>query len=41
MLVAVKTRTDAVGNLVYPSWCNRGLDTDVIVSEVRVASVTT
>ncbi|EIN10332.1 MT-A70-domain-containing protein [Punctularia strigosozonata HHB-11173 SS5] len=38
MLVAVKTRTDSAGNIVYPSWCNRGLDTDVIVSEVRETS---
>lgn len=38
MLVGVKTRTDAAGNLVFPSWANRGLDTDVIVSEVRETS---
>jgi mRNA (2'-O-methyladenosine-N6-)-methyltransferase len=38
MLVGVKTRTDAAGNLIFPSWANRGLDTDVIVSEVRETS---
>ncbi|KAG1755982.1 MT-A70-domain-containing protein [Suillus lakei] len=38
MLVGVKTRTDAAGNLTFPSWANRGLDTDVIVSEVRETS---
>lgn len=38
MLVGVKTKCDADGNLVFPSWCNRGLDTDVIVSEVRETS---
>ncbi|KAG2740449.1 MT-A70-domain-containing protein [Suillus brevipes Sb2] len=38
MLVGVKTRTDAAGNLTFPSWVNRGLDTDVIVSEVRETS---
>ena len=36
MLVAVKNRPD--GRCVYPSWANRGLDTDVIVSEVRETS---
>ena len=38
MLVGVKTHWDENGNLKIPSWCNRGLDTDVIVSEVRETS---
>lgn len=39
MLVGVKTVVDpATGLLKYPSWANRGLDTDVIVSEVRETS---
>lgn len=38
MLVGVKTHTDAAGNTIFPSWANRGLDTDVIVSEVRETS---
>ena len=38
MLVGVKTVTDDEGNLKFPSWVNRGLDTDVIVSEVRETS---
>ncbi|CCM03411.1 uncharacterized protein FIBRA_05542 [Fibroporia radiculosa] len=38
MLVGVKTITDDAGNLKFPSWANRGLDTDVIVSEVRETS---
>lgn len=38
MLVGVKTVTDENGNLKFPSWVNRGLDTDVIVSEVRETS---
>ncbi|KAI6034082.1 MT-A70-domain-containing protein [Pisolithus microcarpus] len=38
MLVGVKTHLDDVGNLKFPSWVNRGLDTDVIVSEVRETS---
>lgn len=38
MLVGVKTHVDEVGNLKFPSWVNRGLDTDVIVSEVRETS---
>lgn len=38
MLVGVKTVTDAFGALKFPSWVNRGLDTDVIVSEVRETS---
>ncbi|KAJ7117362.1 MT-A70-domain-containing protein [Mycena crocata] len=38
MLVGVKTRVDAAGALVLPAWANRGLDTDVIVSEVRETS---
>ncbi|KIL68292.1 hypothetical protein M378DRAFT_72133 [Amanita muscaria Koide BX008] len=38
MLVGVKTVTHSNGNLKFPSWVNRGLDTDVIVSEVRETS---
>ncbi|RDB23286.1 N6-adenosine-methyltransferase subunit METTL3 [Hypsizygus marmoreus] len=38
MLVGVKTVTDESGKLKFPSWANRGLDTDVIVSEVRETS---
>ncbi|KAJ3547605.1 hypothetical protein NM688_g5384 [Phlebia brevispora] len=38
MLVGVKTVTDENGHLKFPSWANRGLDTDVIVSEVRETS---
>ncbi|KAG8931341.1 hypothetical protein FRC02_002848 [Tulasnella sp. 418] len=38
MLVAIKTNLDADGNLIWPSWVNRGLDVDVIVSEVRETS---
>lgn len=39
MLVGVKTVIDpATGMLKFPSWANRGLDTDVIVSEVRETS---
>ncbi|KAJ6599315.1 MT-A70-domain-containing protein [Mycena vulgaris] len=38
MLVGVKTVVDASGALVLPKWANRGLDTDVIVSEVRETS---
>ncbi|CDO74009.1 hypothetical protein BN946_scf185043.g58 [Trametes cinnabarina] len=38
MLVGVKTVTDEHGNLKFPKWANRGLDTDVIVSEVRETS---
>ncbi|KAA1466102.1 MT-A70-domain-containing protein [Dentipellis sp. KUC8613] len=38
MLVGVKTHVDAAGNLKFPAWANRGLDTDVIVSEVRETS---
>nr|VWO97305.1 Zn(2)-C6 fungal-type domain-containing protein [Ganoderma boninense] len=38
MLVGVKTVTDEQGNLKFPSWVNRGLDTDVVVSEVRETS---
>jgi mRNA (2'-O-methyladenosine-N6-)-methyltransferase len=36
--VGVKTHIDDSGNLKFPSWANRGLDTDVIVSEVRETS---
>ncbi|KJA24534.1 hypothetical protein HYPSUDRAFT_65415 [Hypholoma sublateritium FD-334 SS-4] len=38
MLVGIKTVTDANGALKFPSWANRSLDTDVIVSEVRETS---
>ncbi|KAJ3504006.1 hypothetical protein NLJ89_g8168 [Agrocybe chaxingu] len=38
MLVGVKTVTDSSGALKFPSWANRGVDTDVIVSEVRETS---
>jgi mRNA (2'-O-methyladenosine-N6-)-methyltransferase len=38
MLVGVKNNYDGNGNLKFPSWVNRGLDTDVIVSEVRETS---
>lgn len=38
MLVGVKTHVDEAGNLKFPSWVNRGLDADVIVSEVRETS---
>lgn len=36
MLVCVKLQPD--GSLKIPSWVNRGLDVDVIVSEVRETS---
>lgn len=38
MLVGLKTNCDSDGNLKFPSWVNRGLDTDTIVSEVRETS---
>ncbi|KXN87907.1 N6-adenosine-methyltransferase 70 kDa subunit [Leucoagaricus sp. SymC.cos] len=42
MLVGVKTPTSASGDaateLKFPKWVNRGVDTDVIVSEVRETS---
>ncbi|KAJ7068048.1 MT-A70-domain-containing protein [Mycena amicta] len=38
MLVGVKTVVDSDGKLVLPAWANRGVDTDVIVSEVRETS---
>jgi len=43
MLVGVKTKLASgeageEGELQFPSWANRGLDTDVIVSEVRETS---
>ncbi|PFH52664.1 hypothetical protein AMATHDRAFT_139556 [Amanita thiersii Skay4041] len=38
MLVGIKTVIDANGMLKFPSWVNRGIDTDVIVSEVRETS---
>ena len=36
--MAIKTVLDSDGNLKWPSWANRGLDVDVIVSEVRETS---
>jgi mRNA (2'-O-methyladenosine-N6-)-methyltransferase len=36
MLVGLKTKVDEHGELVWPKWANRGLDTDVIVSEVCI-----
>ena len=42
MLVGVKNAPDAqktgTSAVKWPSWCNRGLDVDVIVSEVRETS---
>jgi mRNA (2'-O-methyladenosine-N6-)-methyltransferase len=38
MLVGVKTVYDEEGNLKFPSWVNRGIDADVVVSEVRETS---
>jgi len=38
MLVGVKTVHDEEGNLKFPSWVHRGIDTDVVVSEVRETS---
>lgn len=38
MLVGIKTNLDEKGDLIWPTWLNRGLDTDVIVSEVRETS---
>ncbi|KAG8903828.1 hypothetical protein FRB99_002679 [Tulasnella sp. 403] len=38
MLVGLKTNLDENGNLKWPAWLNRGLDVDVIVSEVRETS---
>ncbi|KAG8989226.1 hypothetical protein FRB90_002345 [Tulasnella sp. 427] len=38
MLVGLKTNLDEEGNLKWPKWLNRGLDVDVIVSEVRETS---
>jgi len=38
MLVGIKTVHDENGMLRWPKWLNRGLDTDVIVSEVRETS---
>lgn len=38
MLVGIKTVTDSNGALKFPTWANRSLDTDVIVSEVRETS---
>ncbi|KZT38972.1 MT-A70-domain-containing protein [Sistotremastrum suecicum HHB10207 ss-3] len=38
MLVGLKARTNDAGELIWPSWINRGIDADVIVSEVRETS---
>jgi mRNA (2'-O-methyladenosine-N6-)-methyltransferase len=42
MLVGVKNAPDAqktgTSAVKWPSWCNRGLDVDVVVSEVRETS---
>ncbi|EJU06043.1 MT-A70-domain-containing protein [Dacryopinax primogenitus] len=38
LLVGLKAPHDPSGALIWPSWINRGLDTDVIVSEVRETS---
>jgi mRNA m6A methyltransferase catalytic subunit len=38
MLVGLKTNYDSNGYLKFPSWANRGMDTDTIVSEVRETS---
>jgi mRNA (2'-O-methyladenosine-N6-)-methyltransferase len=38
MLVGIKTIPDENGQPKYPSWANRSLDADVIVSEVRETS---
>jgi mRNA (2'-O-methyladenosine-N6-)-methyltransferase len=38
MLVGVKRVLDSSGKLKFPSWANRGVNTDVIVSEVRETS---
>jgi hypothetical protein len=38
MLVGIKTVHDENGMLRWPKWLNRGLDTDVVVSEVRETS---
>jgi mRNA m6A methyltransferase catalytic subunit len=38
MLIGLKAPSDEEGNLRWPSWINRGIDTDVIVSEVRETS---
>lgn len=47
MLIGIKTsvsneqtydKTSTTSALKFPSWINRGLDTDVIVSEVRETS---
>jgi len=34
----VKTNFNGNGNLKFPSWVNRGLDTDIVVPEVRETS---
>lgn len=36
--MGLKAKTNASGELIWPKWINRGVDTDVIVSEVRETS---
>ena len=38
MLVGLKSKISTSGEPVWPRWINRGIDTDVIVSEVRETS---
>jgi len=38
MLVGLKAASTPEGEPIWPSWINRGVDTDVIVSEVRETS---
>jgi len=38
MLVGVKLDYNSNANLKFPSWVNRGLDTDIVVPEVRETS---
>jgi len=38
LLVGLKAKTNDKGETIWPPWINRGVDTDVIVSEVRETS---
>lgn len=38
MLVGLKSKLSDSGDAIWPSWLNRGVDADVIVSEVRETS---
>ena len=38
MLVGLKSASNEAGEPIWPKWINRGVDTDVIVSEVRETS---